>query len=175
MPLSLIDILFLVTVVLLVFNGFSNGAVASVVNLLSIPVGFVVAYMFGPRFTLLLAANGLSSTPLIAYIVLFFGAVLVLHIIGTTVRGIVQRVPLIGFGDRLLGALVGFVEAWLLWVVLLLVLHNFLLDINNVNSVSYGVVNTSQFNSWQQFYNDAVTNSLFASVNSFIVSKIPGH
>ena len=175
MPLSLIDILFLVTVVLLVFNGFSNGAVASVVNLLSIPVGFVVAYMFGPRFTLLLAANGLSSTPLIAYIVLFFGAVLVLHIIGTTVRGIVQRVPLIGFGDRLLGALVGFVEAWLLWVVLLLVLHNFLLDINNVNSVSYGVVNTSQFNSWQQFYNDTVTNSLFASVNSFIVSKIPGH
>lgn len=175
MPLSLIDILFLVTVVLLVFNGFSNGAVASVVNLLSIPVGFVVAYMFGPRFTLLLAANGLSSTPLIAYIVLFFGAVLVLHIIGTTVRGIVQRVPLIGFGDRLLGALVGFVEAWLLWVVLLLVLHNFLLDINNVNSVSYGVVNTSQFNSWQQFYNNAVTNSLFASVNSFIVSKIPGH
>jgi uncharacterized membrane protein required for colicin V production len=175
MPLSLIDILFLVTVVLLVFNGLSNGAVASVVNLLSIPIGFVVAYMFGPRFTLLLAANGLSETPLIAYIVLFFGVVLVLHIIGTTVRGIVQRVPLIGFGDRLLGGLVGFVEAWLLWVVLLLVLHNFLLDINNVNSVSYGVVNTSQFNSWQQFYNDAVTNSLFASVNSFIVSKLPGH
>ena len=175
MPLNLIDILFLVTVVLLVFNGFSNGAVASVVNLLSIPIGFVVAYMFGPRFTLLLAANGLSETPLIAYIVLFFGTVLVLHIIGTTVRGIVQRVPLIGFGDRLLGGLIGFVEAWLLWVVLLLVLHNFLLDINNVNSVSYGVVNTSQFNSWQQFYNDAVTNSLFASVNSFIVSKLPSH
>ena len=173
-PLSLIDILFLVTVVLLVLNGFSNGAIASVVNLLSIPVGFVVAYMFGPRFTLLLAANGLPETPLIAYIVLFFGAALVLHIIGTVVRGVVQRVPLIGFGDRLLGALVGFVEAWLLWVVLLLVLRNFLLDINNVNSVSSGVVNTSQFSSWQQFYNNAVTNSLFASVNSFIVIRLPG-
>jgi hypothetical protein len=84
-------------------------------------------------------------------------------------------VPLVGFGDRLLGALIGFVEAWLLWVVLLLVLHNFLLDINNVNSISHGVVNTSQFNSWQQFYNDAVTNSLFARVNSFIVGKLPGH
>ena len=175
MPLSLVDILFLVTVVLLAFNGFSNGAVTSLVNLISIPVGFVVAYLFGPRFTLLLAANGLSATPLVAYIVLFFGAVLVLHIIGTVVRGVLQSVPLIGFGDRLLGALVGFVEAWLLWVVLLLVLHNFLLDINNVNSVSYGVVNTSQFNSWQQFYNDAVTNSLFARVNSFIVGKLPGH
>src|SRR5436305_13137511 len=108
MSFSLIDILFLVTVALLVFNGFSNGAISSLVNLLSIPVGFVVAYLFGPRFTLFLAANGLSATPLIAYIVLFFGAVLVLHIIATTVRGIVQRVPLIGFGDRLLGAMVGF-------------------------------------------------------------------
>ena len=175
MPLSLIDILFLVTVVLLVINGFSNGAIASLVNLLSIPIGFVVAYLFGPRFTVLLAANGLPATPIIAYIVLFFGAVLVLHIIGTVVRGVVQRVPLIGFGDRLLGGLIGFVEAWLLWVVLLLVLHNFLLDINNVNSVSHSVVNTSQFNSWQQFYNDAVTNSLFARVNSFIVGKLPDH
>src|SRR5436309_10487404 len=87
MSLSLVDILFLVTVVLLAFNGFSNGAVTSLVNLISIPVGFVVAYLFGPRFTLLLAANGLSATPLVAYIVLFFGAVLVLHIIGTVVRG----------------------------------------------------------------------------------------
>src|SRR5947209_16610168 len=105
MPLSLIDILFLVTVVLLAFNGFSNGAITSLVNLIGIPIGFVVAYLFGPRFTLLLAANGLPATPLISYIVLFFGSVLVLHILGTMVRGVVQRVPLIGFGDRLLGLL----------------------------------------------------------------------
>src|SRR5437588_13003245 len=135
MPLSLVDILFLVTVVLLAFNGFSNGAVTSLVNLISIPVGFVVAYLFGPRFTLLLAANGLSATPLVAYIVLFFGAVLVLHIIGTVVRGVVQRVPLVGFGDRLLGAMIGFVEAWLLWVLLRQGLQNVLLDLNNVTSV----------------------------------------
>ncbi len=173
MPLSLIDILFLVTVVLLAFNGFSNGAITSLVNLISVPIGFVVAFLFGPRFTLFLAANGLPATPLIAYIVLFFGTVLVLHILGTLIRGVLQRVPLVGLGDRLLGALIGCVEAWLLWVVLLLVLRNFLLDINNVNSISHGVISTSQFNSWQQFYNDAVTNSLFARVNSFIVSKLP--
>lgn len=45
--MPLIDILFLVTVGLLAFNGFSNGAVASVVNLLSVPLGFVVAYFLG--------------------------------------------------------------------------------------------------------------------------------
>ena len=169
--MSLIDILFLVTVALLAFNGFSNGAVTSLVNLISIPLGFVVAYLFGPRFTLLLAANGLPSTPIISYVVLFCGTVLVLHIIGTVFRNIVRRVPFVGMGDRLLGAVIGFVEAWLLWVVLLLVLHNFLLDIHNIP----GVINTSQFVSWQQFYNDAVTHSLFASVNSFIIARIPVH
>ena len=169
--MPLIDILFLVTVGLLAFNGFSNGAVASLVNLLSIPLGFAVAYFFGPQFTAVLAANGLAATPLISYIVLFGGTVLALHIIGTVVRGIVQKVPLIGFGDRLLGALLGIVEAWLLWVTLLLLLHNFLQDIHNLPTI----INTSQFNSWQQFYNDAVTNSLFAKVNSFIVTRLPQH
>src|SRR2546429_9384811 len=168
MSLSLIDILFLVTVALLVFNGFSNGAITSLVNLLSIPVGFVVAYLFGPRFTLLLAANGLPATPLIAYIILFFGAVLVLHIIGTVVRGVLQRVPLVGFGDRLLGALIGFVEAWLLWVVLLLGLGNFFLDINNVTSIFHGVVNVSHFNGGQQFDKDAETTILLARAYSCI-------
>ena len=168
---SLIDILFIVTVALLAFNGFSNGAVTSLVNLISIPLGFAVAYFFGPRFTTLLAANGLSATPLISYVVLFCGTVLVLHILGSVVRGVVQKIPLIGFGDRLLGALVGFIEAWLIWVVLLVVLHNFLLDVHSIP----GTINISQISSWQQFYNDAVTNSLFAHVNSFIVARLPIH
>ena len=169
--LSLIDILFLVTVALLAFNGFTNGAVTSLVNLISLPRGFAVAYFFGPRFTALLAANGFSATPLISYIVLFLGTVLILHILGSVVRGVVQKIPLIGAGDRLLGAGIGFIEAWLIWVVLLVVLHNFLQDVHNLPTV----INTSQFNSWQQFYNDAISNSIFAHVNSFIVARLPIH
>src|SRR5438105_12530425 len=163
--MPLIDILFLVTVGLLAFNGFSNGAVASLVNLLSIPLGFAVAYFFGPQFTAVLAANGLPATPLISYIVLFGGTVLALHIIGTVVRGVVQKVPFIGFGDRLLGALLGFVEAWLLWVTLLLLLHTFLQHIHNLPTV----INTSQFNSGQQFYNVAISNRHFENADSWTV------
>ncbi len=171
MSISLIDILFVVTVILLVFNGFSNGAVASLINLISIPAGFVVAYLFGPRLTLLLAANGLPATPLVSYIIVFCGTILILHILSTVVRGIVTNLPLIGFGDRLLGAVVGFAEAWLLWVVLLFMLHNFLQNMHNYP----GAIDTAQFSSWQQFYNDAVSHSLFASVNSFIVTRIAAH
>lgn len=162
--ISLVDFLFIITVGLLVFNGLRNGFVFSLVNLLSLPLAFAVAYFFGPNLTALLAANNLPSTPVIAYLALFFGTVLVVHVVATLVRSVLKKIPLVGFGDTLLGALVGFVEAWLLWVVLLLVLGNIL---QNVHNFPGGILD-SQFSSWQTFYNQAVTGSLFARVNSFI-------
>jgi uncharacterized membrane protein required for colicin V production len=176
--ISIVDILFLVTVVLLVFSGFRNGAVISLISLLSIPIGFFVASQYGPAFTKLLAVNGLSATPLISYVVLFFGTVLVLHIIGSFVRNAVKVVPLIGPADSLLGGAVGFVEAWLLWLVLLIVLGNFLHGIqttiqSTVNIVPGLNISVDQFKTWHDFYNQAITNSLFAKVNAFFVSELP--
>jgi len=168
--LSLVDLLFVVTIILLVFNGLRNGLVFSLLNLLSLPIAFAVAWLFGPKLTNLLAANNLNATPLISYVVLFFGTVLLIHILATALRGTVKRVPLVGFANTLLGGVVGFVEAWLLWVILLLVLGHFLQDVNQVQALN---VNTSLFQSWQQFYNEAISNSLFARVNSFFISTVP--
>ena len=177
MSLSLIDILFIVTVALLVFNGFRNGAVFSLVNLLGIPIGLAVAYFYGPQFTNLLAANGLPATPLIAYVALFFGVVLILHIIGTMVRGVVKSIPIIGQGDTLLGGVVGFVEAWLLWLFLLIALGTFLGSAQT--AVQQGThfaglnIQFAQLQQWHDFYNQALTNSLFAKVNGFFVKELP--
>src|SRR5260221_1305128 len=124
-PFNWIDLLFLVTIVLLVFNGLRNGAVFSLVHLLSIPIAFGVAVFFGKPFTLFLAANGLSISPLISYIVLFFGSVLVLHIIGTAVRGGVRAIPIFCPGGALAGGVVCFVRAWVLWVVVVFVIMPF--------------------------------------------------
>lgn len=164
-----IDILFLVTVVLLVINGFRNGAVFSLFNLLSIPVGVIIVILWGPQFVKLLAANGLTVTPIIAYIILFFAAVIILHIIGSTLHGVIKRIPLVGFGDELLGGVIGFAEAWLLWVILLAIVHNFLLTTHNLP----GGISISQFSQWQDAYNYTVTHSLFAQVNSFIIKSVP--
>jgi uncharacterized membrane protein required for colicin V production len=177
-PFSWIDLLFLVTIVLLVFNGFRNGAVFSLVNLLSIPIAFAVAVFFGPQFTLFLASNGLPATPLISYLVLFFGSVLVLHIVGTVIRGIVHDIPIVNFGDTLLGGLIGFVEAWLLWVIVLLVLGSFLQNAQSTihagNQLVPGLnIQVSQFQTWHDIYNQAVSHSLFAQVNSFIIRQLP--
>ncbi len=179
MPINWVDILFLITVILLVLSGLRNGFVFSLINLISIPIGFAAAYYYGPHLTSLLAANNLPATPLIAYIVLFFGTILVLHIIGTSLRGALKNIPVIGCADGLLGGAVGFVEAWLIWLILLVVLHNFLGGLQSGLPAGATVVpgmniQVDQLRAWHDFYNQAVTNSLFARVNSFFVQQLPG-
>lgn len=171
-PLSIVDALFVVTIVLLVLNGLRNGFVFSLVNLFSLPVAAGVAVIFGPSLAEALAKNGLVVNPLLSYIILFVIAVMVIHIIARSVRGTVKRIPIISSGDALLGGVVGFVEAWALWVVFLLVLGHFLsvADQTQIQQLGFHV---DTFKSWQQFYNDAVSNSLFAHVNSWFIKVVP--
>jgi len=138
----------------------------------------VVAYVFGPPFTQFLAKNGLPGPLILSYILVFFGTVFVIHILATMIRGVVRRLPVIGFGDSLLGGVVGFVEAWLLWVVLLAVLGTFLGNIQgSITSTSSAVpgvnISVGQLQQWHDFYNQAVHDSLFARVNSFIIRSLP--
>ncbi len=183
-----IDLLFVITVVLLVLNGLKNGALFSLIHILSIPVAFIVTYLFGPHFIILLASNGLSFTPLVTYGALFLGTVLILHIVGSIVRKVLKYVPLLGPADSLLGGVLGFVEAWLLWLLLLFVLGTFLSTVQSgieTGSVFFQGINLQDlhlgniaqflptFQQWHDFYNQAVTNSLFAKVNGFFVTVLP--
>jgi uncharacterized membrane protein required for colicin V production len=179
MTFNWVDLLFIITVVLLVLNGLRSGAVFSLINLVSIPVGVIVAYRYGAQLTNFLAGGGLVVTPLITYGVLFFGSVIVVHLLAGFVRGIVKRIPLVSQGDSLLGGVVGFVEAWLLWLFLLMVLGMFLGSTQlamteGIHSALLGNVSASQLQSWQQFYNQAVSHSLFARVNTFFIRLLPG-
>ncbi len=181
MSLSVIDILFLITVVLLVLSGLRNGLVVSLLNLISIPIALGVAYYFGPQFTAFLATSGFSATPLISFFILFFLTVFVLHLIGSALRGIVKGIPLIGSADSLLGGVVGFVEAWLLWLFLLVLLGSFLNGVQGtVSTIQHGAslipganVQLGQLQQWHDFYNQAISHSLFANVNSFFVKTLP--
>jgi len=179
--LSVIDILFLITVVLLVLSGLRNGFVVSLLNLISIPLALGVAYFFGPQFTALLASTGFSATPLISFFIVFFLAVVVLHFIGSTLRRIVKSIPVLGSGDTLLGGVVGFVESWLLWLFFLVLLGSFLNSVaGTITTIQHGVsiipgsnIRIGQLQQWQDFYNQAVTNSLFAKVNGFFIKTLP--
>jgi len=176
--LNWIDLLFLVTIVLLIFNGFRNGAVFSLINLLSIPIAIGVAYFFGKPFSLFFAKNGLSISPLITYIVLFFVTILVIQIIGTSMRGVVKHIPILGCGDSLLGGLVGFIEAWLIWLIVLTLVGNFLNDIQTTIQAGKQLIpgfniTVQQYQVWHDTYNQALHNSLFARVNGLIIKELP--
>ncbi len=178
MSLSWMDILFIVTVLLLVMNGLRNGAIFSFVSLIALPLGVAAALYFGPQFTGILAANGLPSTPLISYAVLFFGVVLILHILASSIRNGIKNVPLIGLGDSLLGGVIGFVEAWLLWLILLILLGNFLHGAQNTIDQTTQLVpglnvHIAQLQTWHDFYNQMVNHSVFAKVNGLFVQELP--
>ena len=173
-----IDLLFLATIVLLIFNGFRNGALFSIINLISIPVAIAVAYFFGKPFALFFANNGLLISPLVAYIVLFFVTILVIQIIGTSMRGVVKHTPILGCGDSLLGGFVGFFEAWLIWLIVLFLAGKFLNDIQATIQTGKQLVpglniTVQQYQVWHDTYNQALHNSLFARVNSFFIKELP--
>ena len=173
-----IDLLFLATIVLLIFNGFRNGAVFSIINLVSIPIAIGVAYFFGKPFALFFANNGLKISPLISYIVLFIVTILVIQIAGTSVRGVVKHTPVLGCGDSLLGGLVGFFEAWLIWLIVLFIAGKFLNDIQATIQTGKQLVpglniTVQQYQVWHDTYNQAVHNSLFARVNGFFIKELP--
>src|SRR2546421_12400384 len=111
-PLNWIDLLFLVTIVLLIFNGFRNGAVFSLINLLSISIAIGVAYFFGKPFALFFANKGLLFSPLISYLALFLVTILEFLITSTSMRSIGKGIPILGCVDSLLGGLVGVFGAW---------------------------------------------------------------
>jgi uncharacterized membrane protein required for colicin V production len=181
MSFNVVDILFIITVILLVLNGIRNGAVFSLISLLTIPLALAAVYYLGPQFTSFLAGTGFSATPLISYIILFFLAVLLLHIIASSIRGVVKSIPLISQGDALLGGVIGFVEAWLLWLILLIVLGSFLHtlqgsvgSLQSAASIVPGTtIQVTQLQQWHNFYNQVVTNSLFARVNGWFVQRLP--
>ncbi|HYB02488.1 MAG TPA: CvpA family protein [Ktedonobacteraceae bacterium] len=173
-----IDLLFLATIVLLIFNGFRNGALFSIINLVSIPVAIAVAYFFGKPFALFFAKNGLQISPIISYIVLFIATILVIQIIGTSLRGTVKHIPVLGCGDSLLGGFVGFFEAWLIWVIVLFFVGKFLNDIQasiqTGKSLIPGLnITVQQYQVWHDTYNQTLHNSLFARVNGFFIKELP--
>jgi hypothetical protein len=90
----------------------------------------------------------------------------------------VRRVPLVSQGDTLLGGAVGFVEAWLLWLFLLVMLGAFLGNLQTsllqgTTLVPGFTVHADQLQSWHDFYNQAINHSLFARVNGFFVKELP--
>lgn len=166
-----LDIIAAIALIFSIWHGWRSGLMVGLFNLLSIPLGIVVAYFLAPQIT---AATNISLTWM--YAILFFATVIGVHIVGSMLRKVLRsKVPLAKETDALLGAVVSGAKAWIL-LVLFLVIWGSALNSSTVRSVACtaSVVNgnvASTLSSWQTDYNHTVGNSIFAQVNSFIVPQ----
>jgi uncharacterized membrane protein required for colicin V production len=165
----LLDMLILITLVIGTLHGWRVGAVVSLISLLSIPIGLGVAWYWGPALAVEFVHLGFPFPILPAYALLFFGTIVVLHLIAEILRALIHSFFIFAFADEAIGAVVGFVKVWLLWL-LFLVLWGSVLTLP-LHIAGLHTVNTARL---QQDYNSIVTTSIFAHINQAVVHPVRG-
>lgn len=166
-----LDIVAALVLLISIWHGWRTGLLVGLFNLLSIPLGIVAAYFLAPRIA---AATNISLTYM--YAIVFFATVIVVHIIGNTLHKTMRRrVKIAADTDALLGALVGGAKAWIL-LMLFLVVWGSTLNSPTIRTVACSLAPiqsnvASTLGDWQTQYNQTVSNSLFAYLNSFIVPQ----
>jgi len=163
----LLDILVGITLVLSTIHGWRVGAVASLINLLGIPIGLGVSWYWGPALTGTFARLGFPVPVLFAYALLFFGVIAVLHVIAQFLRGTIHSFFVFAFADEAIGAVVGFVKAWILWLLFLVLWGSVLaLPLHTPG------LRTLDATRWKQDYNHIVATSTFAQINHVVIHPI---
>jgi|SRR5579859_348422 len=166
-----LDIVAAIVLVISIWHGWRTGLLVGIFNLLSIPLGIAAAYFLAPQ---LAQATGISLTYM--YAIVFFVVVIGVHIVGSLLRKFLRsKIWIAKETDALLGAVVGGAKAWIL-LVLFLVVWGGLLNSSTVRTVvcTQTTLQTHVANNlpaWETEYNHAVSNSLFAHINSFIVPQ----
>jgi uncharacterized membrane protein required for colicin V production len=166
-----VDLVAAPVLVLSIWHGWRAGFMVGLFNLLSIPLGLLVAYFFARQIS---AAT--QQPPTLVYILVFFATVIGVHIGGSLLRRVLQsKVPLAKQTDALLGASISGAKAWILLVLFLVVWGSLLSSstIQQAACASSSVTSqaASTLNTWKGDYNRAVGSSLFAQINSFVVPQ----
>ncbi len=166
-----LDIIAAIVLVVSIWHGWRTGLLVGLFNLLSIPLGIVAAYFLAPRVA---AATNISL--IYMYAIIFFVTVIAVHIVGNALhRGMRKRVKIAADTDALLGAVVGAAKAWIL-LVLFLVIWGAVIGSSTARDVAcnLSLVNanvSSTLGNWETEYNQTVSNSIFAHINSFVVAQ----
>ena len=173
-----LDIIVALALFFSIWHGWRNGLLVGLFNLLSIPLGIAAAYFFAPGL-----AKSFNFSLTYMYAIVFFAAVVAVHIVGNVLRKVLSSaVPFARETDKLLGAVVGGLKAWVLLVLFLVVWGN-ALNSSTLHSVACTAASASQLvnkgeattasslGNWQTDYNTAVGNSIFANINSFVVPQ----
>ena len=166
-----VDLVAALVLVISIWLGWRTGFMVGLFNLLSIPLGLLVAYFFAGQISAVT-----HQPPTLVYILVFFATVIGVHIGGSLLRRVLQsKVPLAKQTDALLGASVSGAKAWLLLVLFLVVWGSLLNSSTIQQAACASTIVTSRaastLSTWQGDYNRAVGSSFFAQLNGFVVPQ----
>ena len=122
-----LDVVFGVTVLLLLIRGMFNGFVKEMGHIAGLLLGFVLANRFYTQVALLygrVIEDG-DYAELAAYLSIFLVVMLTISLVVIVVRNILRAAALGGV-DRIAGGVLGFVKGFILCVILLIALTAFL-------------------------------------------------
>lgn len=110
-----VDAVLVALFVLLIFHGMIIGLVRGLFDIAGLILGYLLAVRFGERIHL--------PGP-VAFLIIFVATVIAVSLAGHLITKAIRKTPLSAI-NRLLGALLGLVKAFVLGFVFLLVLHFF--------------------------------------------------
>lgn len=121
--MNILDILLLIPIISGVVGGFRKGLIITVISLLALVLGvFGGFYFLNWGVSLLITEFGLNGRmlPIIAFVVIFIGIIIIVNFIGKLLKKFVHMI-LLGGVDKIAGALVGalmwvFLVSSLIWV-----------------------------------------------------------
>lgn len=115
--MNLLDILLAIPIFYLIFKGWKRGLVREVSTLSGLLVGIWATVHFSSRVAVLLGLRS-EHAVLVAFVVTFVGVLLLTHLLGHCMEGLMKAVKL-SLINRLAGALLGMVKALCILAVLL--------------------------------------------------------
>lgn len=121
--MNILDLLLLIPIISGAVSGFRKGFIIGVISLLALILGVMGGFYFlNWGVSLLVNEFGLSGRfiPILAFLMIFVGIILIVNFIGTVLKKIVHMI-LLGGLDKMAGALVGafmwaFLVSALIWV-----------------------------------------------------------
>lgn len=145
---NIVDAVIIIIFIIGILNGFRNGAIKSVVGLIGIIIALVLAFQLKNPIAKILYSNlpffefkilkevavfNILFYEFISFIIVFVLLLFVLRVV-LKVTGILQKLLdltiILGFGSRVIGAILGFIETYVIVFVLLFFLNQPYFDLH---------------------------------------------
>lgn len=124
--MNFLDIILICIVAIFLIRGFFRGLVQEIISLCAVILAIYLAanfqHLLAPHLELYIESTITVSA--LAYIILFFGTLIVSWLVAKAVRSMLE-IALLGWVDRLTGALFGAIEGVLIGLIILMFLQSF--------------------------------------------------